>query len=75
MSLSGAAIWSDDISDPLRDIDDAKDAVRAKSGIEPNRLVLSKTVFRALCRHPKIREQFKYTSNASINADMLANYF
>ena len=75
MQLAGSSCWDDEASNPTDDIDTAKDAVRAKAGIEPNRLVLSKQVFRALCRHPKIRDQFKYTSSDSITAKMLANYF
>jgi len=44
-------------------------------GVEPNKMVISKPVFAALKTHPKIKEQFKYTSSDSITTVMLANYF
>ena len=74
-TLTGTSRWSEAGSNPILDIEEAKDAVRSKAGIEPNRLVISKKVFRSLCQHPKIVDQFKYTSSDSITTKMLANYF
>ena len=64
--------WSDPDSDPVQAVDDAKDAVRATAGVEPNRMVLSKPVFNSLKRHPKVVERFKYTTADSITTKMLA---
>ena len=75
MALVGADKWDDPASDPEKDIDDAKDQVRLTTGTEPNRMGISKPVFKALKRHPKIKDQFKYTSSDSITAAMLANVF
>lgn len=72
---SGDDLWSNPNSDPNASIDVAKDAVRARIGTEPNRMVISKPVFNALKRHPKIKDQFKYTSSESITTAMLAAYF
>lgn len=75
LALSDAAKWSDPNSNPLEDVEAAKDQVRLRIGVEPNKMVISKPVFSALKRHPKIKEQFKYTSSDSITTAMLANYF
>ena len=75
VELTGKQRWSDPTSDPLKDIDEAKDAIRRRIGRYPNVLTLGPTAFKALKRHPKIKEQFKYTSSQSITAQMLAAYF
>ncbi|HDZ74969.1 MAG TPA: hypothetical protein ENH55_19820 [Aurantimonas coralicida] len=75
MAVAGTDQWSDPASDPMQQIDDGKDAVRATAGVEPNRMVISKPTFNALKRHPKIIERFKYTTADSITVKMLANIF
>lgn len=75
LALAGAAKWSDPESDPSADMDEAKEAIRRRIGRYPNKLTLGAPVFKALKRHPKIKEQFKYTSSDSITAAMLASYF
>ena len=75
LALGGTDRWDDPLSDPEQDIDAAKDQVRLTTGTEPNRMVISKPVFRALKRHEKIKQQFKYTTADSITAAMLANIF
>jgi len=74
-TMAEAEKWSNPDSDPLADMEAAKDAVRARIGVEPNNMVLSKPGFTALKKHPKIKEQFKYTSSESITVAMLAAYF
>ena len=75
LTLAGAAQWSDPDSDPIGDIDAAKDQVRTTCGVEPNRMVIGNKGFRALKRHPKIMDRFKYTTAESITAKMLAGIF
>lgn len=75
LTLTGADLWTSDTSDPLGDIDAGKEAIRRLIGRYPNTLTLGPSVFNALKRHPKIREQFKYTSAQSITTEMLAAYF
>lgn len=75
LALAGAAKWSDGTSDPLADIQNANEAIRGSIGRYGNTLVLGPKVFNALCRHPKIKDQFKYTSKESITAEMLAAFF
>ncbi len=75
MALAGAAQWSDEASDPLRDILDAREDVRKRIGRYPNKLIVGATVFKTLQTHPKIVDRYKYVSQTSITADMLANLF
>ncbi len=75
VTLTTTARWTDPASDPADDIDEGKEAIRRSIGRYPNTLVLGPSAFSALKRHPKIKEQFKYTSKESITADMLASFF
>lgn len=75
VALTGADRWSDPSSDPEADIDEAKDVVRRMIGRDPNTLTLGPSVGKALKRHPKIKEQFKYTGRDSISTAMLASFF
>lgn len=75
VAMTGADRWSSPTSDPEADIDEAKDAIRRMIGRYPNQLTLGPSAFKALKRHPKIKEQFKYTGRESITAEMLASFF
>lgn len=75
LALSGADCWNDDASNPIADIEAAKDQVRTTCGVEPNRLVVANAGFKALKQHPKIIERFKYTTAESVTAKMLAGLF
>lgn len=75
VALVGADRWTSDTSDPSADIDEAKEAIRRLIGRYPNTLTLGPSAFNGLKRHPKVKEQFKYTSKESITAEMLAAYF
>ncbi len=69
-------IWSTyATSTPREDVDLAKAKVKSATGFEPNTLVVSDNVFYTLRSHPEIRDQFKYTSAASIDEAMMAQYF
>ena len=73
--LVGADRWTSDTSDPLADVNEAKEAIRRFIGRYPNTLALGPDAAKALKQHPKIKEQFKYTSKDSITIEMLAAYF
>lgn len=75
VALAGASRWTSETSDPASDIDEGKEAIRRKIGRYPNTLSLGASAFAALKRHPKIKEQFKFTSSNSITTDMLAAFF
>ncbi len=75
MALVGADKWSDPNSNPAKDIKEGREQIRRRTGRYPNQLTLSPPAFNVLSEHPKIKEQFKYTSSDSITAEMLAKYF
>jgi hypothetical protein len=55
ITLSGTSQWSDYTnSDPIGNVDAAKEAVRKQIGIEPNVMTVSAEVWRVLKRHPKL---------------------
>jgi len=74
-ALAGTDRWTDDASDPKADIDAAQEMIRRSIGRYANTLELGPSAFNAAKNHPKIKEQFKYTSKDSITAEMLAAYF
>lgn len=69
-----AVLWSAAGSDPAKDMEVAKLAVR-KTGRKANTLVLGAEVLSALRYNDAIREQYKYTNSDSINDAMIAAYF
>ena len=76
VALSGTSKWSDYVnSNPVGDVDAAKEAVRSSVGIYPDTLTLGPKVFNTLKNHPKIKDQFKFTSADSVTEVMLAKYF
>lgn len=75
VALSGDDRWDDPVSNPIADVEAAKDQVRTTCGVEPTRMVVANAGFKALKQHPKIIEWFKYTTGESIMAKMLASLF
>jgi len=68
--------WSDFAnSDPLEDIELAKETILSTTGFEANTLVLGYSVFRKLKNHPDLVDRIKYTSSNVITEDMIARMF
>lgn len=58
-----AAQWSDFLtSDPIEDIETAKETILRTTGQMPNTMVLGYQVFRKLRNHPDIVDRFKHTN-------------
>lgn len=72
ITLTGTDKWSDAGSNPMDVIDGGRETVRASIGRYPNTLLLGPSAFNAAKKHPKIEEKLKYTTSASITAEMLA---
>ncbi len=72
ITIGGGAKWTSDDVDPTTDIDVGREAIRASTGSYPNVCVLGASVWKRVKRHPKIKEQFKYTTAASVTTKMLA---
>ncbi|MGB0218345.1 MAG: major capsid protein [Sinimarinibacterium flocculans] len=70
-----ASSWHNPAVDPGETVETAKEAIRASTGMRPNTLVLSANAAMRARRNPKVKEQFKYTSSASITNEMLKGYF
>lgn len=75
VTLAGATKWSAATGDPHADVDAAREAVRASTGIYPNVLMLSALAFKACRNNPNVKANFQYTTHESITEAMLANYF
>ena len=76
ITLSGTAQWSDyDNSDPIANIESAKQAIADAIGIFPNVLVLGGPVYAALKHHPKIIDRIKYSQTGVATPDLLAKLF
>lgn len=75
LAMTGTDRWDSDLSNPIGDIELAKEQVRMTCGVDPNRMVISSKGFRALRNHAKIIERFKYTTSDSITTKMLAGLF
>lgn len=68
VTLAGASKWSDysGTSDPLQDVDNAIEAVRAATGMRPNTVLLAPKAFKAARRHPKVLAWFNDQGNRSV---------
>lgn len=67
--------WSNPTSDPQKDVFNAQLAIEKRTGVMPNKFVVSPYVDAALRRHPMVKDQFKFTSAESITDAMLARFF
>jgi len=74
LAMFGGSRWTAPESDPLADINFAKEVIRRSIGRYPNTLAIGPNAANALKNHPKVKEQFKYTSKDSITVEMLAAY-
>ncbi len=75
-NLAGNTLWSDPVnSDPIGDVENGKDAVRATIGRYPNTLIVSAATMKALRVHSKIIDRIKYTGRDVPTPELLANLF
>lgn len=75
-ALTGTTLWSDATnSDPIANVETAKDAIRATIGRYPNTIVLGAQVMKALRVHSKIIDRIKYTGRDIPTAELLASLF
>lgn len=73
-TLSGTAQWSDysGTSNPSKDIETAKEAIRAAIGQYPDTVVVSALVMGKLRQHPSIIDRIKYTGRDIVTTELLA---
>ncbi|MBX9870339.1 MAG: major capsid protein [Burkholderiaceae bacterium] len=77
VALSGTGQWSDfsGASDPVKDIEAGKEAVRKATGKRPNVVAMGATVFASLKQHPKVVDRMKYTGRDIATPELLAALF
>lgn len=77
ITLSGTSQWSDfsGTSDPIKDVEAGKEAVRKATGKRPNTIVMGAAVFAMLKQHPKVLERIKYTGRDIATPELLASLF
>lgn len=78
VTKSGTGQWSDltsGVSDPVNDIEIAKEAIRAATGKRPNTVVMGAAVMAKLRQHPKIVDRIKYTGRDVATVELLAMLF
>lgn len=77
VTLSGTSQWSDfsGTSDPIENVETAKEAVRAAIGRRPNTIVMGAAVMAKLRQHPKVIDRTKYTGRDIPTAELLASLF
>lgn len=68
--------WSNyTTSDPIEDIEEAKEDILSTTGYEANTLVLGYQAFRQLKNHPDVVDRYKYTTSSVITEEMMARLF
>lgn len=75
-TLSGKGQWSDQAnSDPLADIDTAKDKIADAVGLRPNIMVVGAEVLKSLRYHPKLQAQLGANERKRLSLDILKDLF
>lgn len=68
--------WNDYAnSDPIEDIEKAKEQILSTTGLEGNTLVLGYQAFRRLKNHPDVVDRYKFTTSSVVTEEMLARLF
>ena len=76
ITLSGTDQWSDYAnSDPVDDVETARETIRGNILRVPNSLVLSQTVYDKLKHHPDLLERFKYSERGVLTAEHMKSLF
>ncbi|NPV38314.1 MAG: hypothetical protein HPY78_03450 [Brevinematales bacterium] len=75
IALSGNSVWSNPASNPIANIETAKEAIRKQIGIRPNTLLLSGKAYNALKTHSALLERIKYSMKGVVTADLIGEIF
>ena len=76
VALAGTSVWTDKVnSDPITDIENAKEAIRSTVGLYPNTMLFSAKAWKALKQHPLIIDRYKYTNSNVVTTEMVAGLF
>lgn len=75
ITLTGTSKWSDPASNPLAQVETAKEAIRSGCGVRPNVFIIAAVAFAALRQNPSIQDKIKYTQTGVVTAELLAGLF
>lgn len=67
--------YTETLSDPVGDVDTAKNSIFNKTGMEGNLLIIPRAVFFKLKEHPKILDKIKYSQRGVVTKEILAEVF
>lgn len=73
-TLSGTSQWSDysGTSNPVKDVETAKEAIRQQIGKRGNTVLVAASVLASLRNHPIIIDRIKYTGRDVVTTELLA---
>lgn len=75
-TLTGTNQWNDYTnSDPIDDIEVAKEAIRSTTGLDANLMIISQPVYRKLLHHPDLVDRLKYVQKGILTVSNLAEIF
>lgn len=63
-ATAGKGKWNSATVDPLTEIEEGMEAIENRTGLSPNTVTLSKTMWRKIKRHPKVIARFPGKTNA-----------
>lgn len=77
VTLSGTSQWSDytGTSNPMLNVETAKEAVRAATGKRANTVVMGAAVYAKVRAHPSVVDRMKYTGRDIATPELLASLF
>ena len=75
IALSGTSQFTDKDSDPIKVVNDGKDAVCGKIGKDPNTFVMGQEVWQALKQNKTLKDLIASSSNKIITLDLLKEFF
>ena len=75
IALSGTSQFTNDASDPIKVVNEGKDAVCGKIGKDPNTLVMGQEVWQALKQNSNLKKLIASSSNKIITLDLLKEFF
>lgn len=67
--------YSNASSDPVGDVQAAKDAIYGASGMDPNLMTLPRSVYNKLKEHPKVLDKIKYSQRGIVGVEILSEVF
>lgn len=60
-TLSGSSCWDHPDSDPMKSLDDAREAINQRCGVLPDTCVVGRKVYWAILNNPKVKERLDNT--------------